>query len=169
MTKMHTLGITLLLAVSASSLAQDKAAPATPAAKPAVAAPAPAPKPAVAPAPAAAAAAAPAAAPAPAAPPAAKPAAAAAAPAAAPAPAPSTSAKADVPKKKRAVKRKPKTACTKLDDPWDNVCQVQKNAQAACKDLPVGKKAAKAKRGKAPVVATENRRQQCVDNYMRNV
>lgn len=78
--------------------------------------------------------------------------------------------KADAPKKKRvAMKRKPKNTCTKLDDPWDNVCDIQKKAQLACNDLPTGKKAAsKPKKGQAPLT-TENRRQQCVDNYMRNV
>lgn len=158
MTKMHTLGITLLFAVSASALAQDKAAPAAaPAAKPAATVPAPTPAPAMA-------------APTPAAPaPAAAPVPMAATPAAAPAPS-ATAAKADAPKKKHMVKRKPKTACTKLDDPWDNVCQVQKNAQAACKDLSTGKPAArKTAKGKSPAAAIENRRQQCMDNYMRNV
>ena len=151
MTKMHTLGITLLLAVSASALAQDKAAPA---AVPAV-------KPVTAPA-------ATMAAPAPIAP-AASPAPTAAAPAAASAPA-ATAAKADVPKKKRMVKRKSKIACTKLDDPWGNFCQVQKNAQAACRDLSTGKPAdRKTAKGKSPVATTENRRQQCLDNYMRNL
>ncbi len=68
------------------------------------------------------------------------------------------------------VKRKPKAGCTKLDDPWDNVCQIAKNAELACKDLPDGKRVAKAsKKGKAAPATTENRRKQCVDNYMRNV
>lgn len=142
MTSMHTLGITLLIAVSASALAQNKAAPTAPAAKPAVSAPATQAAPATAPA--------------------TKPAtAAAAAPAA---------DKADAPKKKRAIKRKPRTACTQLDDPWGNVCNIQKNAELACKDLPTGKKAAKkSAKGKPPATTGENRRQQCVDNYMRNV
>ena len=78
--------------------------------------------------------------------------------------------KANAPTKKRvAMKRKPKNTCTKLDDPWDNVCDIQKKAQLACNDLPTGKKVArKPKKGEVPI-ATENRRQQCVDNYMRNV
>lgn len=166
MTRMHTLGMALLLAVSASALAQDKAAPAAPAAKPAIApaaTAAPAQKPVVAPvAPAAASSVV------------AGPAA-GAKPAAAPTPAMNTAVaptadKVDAPKKKRVVKRKPKSACTKLDDPWDNICQVQKNAELACKDLPTGKKAAKpSKKGKDAAAPTENRRQQCVDNYMRNV
>ena len=86
-TRIHLSAVALLLALSGSAFAQDKAAPA---AKPAAAAPAPAP--AAAP-PAPAAAAAPASAPA-----AAKPAAALV-----------TEAKADAPPKKRVVKRKPKT------------------------------------------------------------
>lgn len=173
MTRIHSLGVALILALSASAFAQDKAAPA---AKPAPATPA---APAAAPSPAT-----------PASAPAAKPAAAAPAtasttPAAAPAPsaAPATPTpapaaakpvagtadKTDAPKpKKRVAKRKAKSACTKLDDPWDNVCQVQKNAEAACKDLPTGKKVAK-KSKKSKPVSTENRRQQCIDNYMRNV
>ena len=146
-TRIHWSAVALLLALSGSAFAQDKAAPA---AKPAAAAPAPAP--AAAP-PAPAAAAAPASAPA-----AAKPAAALV-----------TEAKADAPPKKRVVKRKPKTACTKLDDPWDNVCAIQKNAEVACRDLPTGKRVAKnAKKGTAPV-AMENKRAQCVNGYMRNV
>ena len=79
-------------------------------------------------------------------------------------------AKSGAPMKKRVAKRKPKSTCTKLDDPWDNVCQIQKNAELACKDLPVGKKVAKkSAKGKQVPVSTENRRKQCVDNYMRNV
>lgn len=78
--------------------------------------------------------------------------------------------KADAPKKKRvAMKHKPKNTCTKINDPWDNVCDIQKMAQLACNDLPTGKKVAKKpKKGEAPMT-TENWRQQCVDNYMRNV
>ena len=146
-TRIHLSAVALLLALSGSAFAQDKAASA---AKPAAAAPAPAPA-AAPPAPAAAAAPAPA-------PAAAKPAAALV-----------TEAKADAPPKKRVVKRKPKTACTKLDDPWDNVCAIQKNAEVACRDLPTGKRVAKnAKKGTAPV-AMENKRAQCVNGYMRNV
>ena len=193
MTRLHTLGLALLMAVSASALAQDKAAPA--AAKPAVATPAASPA-TTPPAASAAPAATPTAVPAAAAPPAAsaaaaKPAAApsttapavalpavapapsaATAPAAKPAaaPAPVTAEKSAAPAKKRMVKRKPKAGCTKLDDPWDNVCQIAKNAELACKDLPDGKRVAKAsKKGKAAPATTENRRKQCVDNYMRNV
>ena len=141
MMRMHTFGLALLMAVSVSALAQDKAAPAA--------------KPPAAPAAAAA-----------------KPSAAAPAPQAAAAPAKPTMAadKSQAPKKKRVAKRTSKVACTKLDDPWDNVCQISKNAAVACKDLPVGKPAArKSKKGKAPAPATENRRQQCIDSYMRNV
>ena len=177
-TRIHLSAVALLLALSGSAFAQDKAAPA---AKPAAAAPAPAPA-AAPPAPAAAAA-----------PPAPAPAAAPVGPAAkpvsavsaAPAPTPAaaattaaaakpaaalvTEAKSDAPPKKRVVKRKPKTACTKLDDPWDNVCAIQKNAEVACRDLPTGKRVAKnAKKGTAPV-AMENKRAQCVNGYMRNV
>ena len=176
-TRIHLSAVALLLALSGSAFAQDKAAPA---AKPAAAAPAPAPA-AAPPAPAAAAAPAPAPAAAPVVPPA-KP---ASAVSAAPAPTPAaattpaaaakpatalvTEAKADAPPKKRVVKRKPKTACTKLDDPWDNVCTIQKHAEVACRDLPTGKRVAKnAKKGTAPV-AMENKRAQCVNGYMRNV
>ncbi len=193
MTRLHTLGLALLMALSASALAQDKAAPA--AAKPAVATSAASPA-TTPPAASAAPAATPTAVPAAAAPPAAsaaaaKPAAApsatapavalpavapapsaATAPAAKPAaaPAPVTAEKSAAPAKKRMVKRKPKAGCTKLDDPWDNVCQIAKNAELACKDLPDGKRVAKAsKKGKAAPATTENRRKQCVDNYMRNV
>ena len=187
MTRLHALGLGLLLAMTVPAYSQDKAAPKpAPAAAPAATAPAPASPttPATAPAattPLAATAAAkpattasptPAAAPVAAAPavaPAAAPAAAAAKPAAAPA-APMAAEKADAPKKRRvAMKRKPKDTCTKLDDPWDNVCDIRKKAQLACNDLPTGQKAAKKpKKGQTPMT-TENRRQQCVDNYMRNV
>ena len=176
-TRIHLSAVALLLALSGSAFAQDKAAPA---AKPAAAAPVPAPA-AAPPAPAAAAAPAPAPAAAPVGPvakpvsavsaaPAPTPAAAATpAGAAKPATALVTEAKADAPPKKRVVKRKPKTACTKLDDPWDNVCAIQKNAEVACRDLPTGKRVAKnAKKGTAPV-AMENKRAQCVNGYMRNV
>ena len=157
-TRIHLSAVALLLALSGSAFAQDKAAPA---AKPAAAAPAPAPA-AAPPAPAAAAAPAPAPAPTPAA-------ATTTAAAAKPAAALVTEAKSDAPPKKRVVKRKPKTACTKLDDPWDNVCAIQKNAEVACRDLPTGKRVAKnAKKGTAPV-AMENKRAQCVNGYMRNV
>ncbi len=78
--------------------------------------------------------------------------------------------KADAPKQKRvAMKRKPKNTCTKLDDPWDNVCDIQKKAQMACNDLPTGKKVARKPKKGEPPITTDNRRQQCVDNYMRNV
>lgn len=81
-----------------------------------------------------------------------------------------TAEKSTAPAKKRMTKRNPKTACTKLDDPWDNVCQIRKHAELACKDLPDGKKTARAsKKGKSAPVTSENRRKQCVDNYMRNV
>ena len=146
MTRLHALGFGLLLAMAAPAYSQDKAAPkAAPAAAPAAVMPAAS---AVAPA-------------------AAKPA--AAKPAAVP-DVPLVADKADAPKKKRvAVKRKPKNTCTQLDDPWDNVCDIQKKAQLACNDLPTGKKAAKKpQKGQVPMT-TENRRQQCVDNYMRNV
>ena len=183
MTRLHTLGLALLMAVSGSALAQDKApaaakpavttptAPAAPVAAPPAAAPAiPA---ATAPPAASAAAAKP-----PAAPTAAAPAGTAAAPATATAPAakpaaapvPVTTEKSAAPAKKRMVKRKPIAGCTKLDDPWDNICQITKNAELACKDLPDGKRVAKAsKKGQAAPVTTGNRRKQCVDNYMRNV
>ena len=118
--------------------------------------------------------------------PAAAPAAAAPAPApapvaAAPAPAakPVVAAAADKPKaaKKRYVKRgmKQRPVCTKLDDPWDNICNVQKNAQVACRDLPTGAKKvtwvknAKGKKVRKIVTPTENKRKICVDSYMRNV
>ena len=165
MTRLHALGLGLLLAMTAPAFSQDKAAPKpAPAAAPAAAAPAAAAKPSVVPAPPVV----PAATMPAAAKPAAKPAT-AAKPAAVPA-APMAAEKADAPKKKRvAMKRKPKNTCTKLDDPWDNVCDIQKKAQLACNDLPTGKKAAsQPKKGQAPLT-TENRRQQCVDNYMRNV
>ena len=54
--------------------------------------------------------------------------------------------------------------CVQLDDPWDNLCAIQKKAQIACADLPVGKRKA---RKSAPVVG--NPRKECVDSYMRNV
>ena len=179
MTRLHALGLGLLLAMAAPAFSQDKAAPKpAPATAPATAAPAaPAkgpvvPAPAVVPAATTPAAASPAAKPATAtspAPAAAPVAAGTAKPAAASA-APMTAEKVDAPKKKRVtMKRKPKNTCTKLDDPWDNVCDIQKKAQLACNDLPTGKKVAKkSKKSQAPVT-TENRRQQCVDNYMRNV
>ena len=127
-TRIHLSGVALLIALSGSAFAQDKAAPVAKPAAPAA--------PAVA----------------------AKPAAALV-----------TEAKADAPPKKHVVNRKPKTVCTKLDDPWDNVCAIQKNAEIACSDLPAGKKVVKnAKKDTAPVTL-ENQRAQCVSGYMRNV
>lgn len=153
-TLIHLSGVALLLALSGSAFSQDKAAPA---AKPAAAAPAAAP---MAPS-------APVASPSPAPAPVAAPAAPAAA--AKPATALITEAKVDAPPKRRVIKRQPKTACTKLDDPWDNLCAIQKNAEVACRDLPTGKKVAnKAKKG-TDSVSLENKRAQCVNGYMRNV
>lgn len=77
-------------------------------------------------------------------------------------------AKADAPKKKRGTKRKTGNACNQLDDPWDNICAIKKNAEVACRDLPTGKKAARKSKKDAPA-ATENKRMQCIDGYMRNV
>ena len=173
MKRIHTLGLALLVALTVPAWAQDKAA--APAAKPAAPTPAPAAAPAATTAPAAAVA--PAAKPAASAASASAPATSAPAPVAAPVPAAASvpapapvAAAADAPKKKRVVARKPKAPCTKLDDPWDNVCAIQKNAENACKDLPDGKKMAKkSKKKDAAPVAAENRRAQCVSGYMRNV
>ena len=79
--------------------------------------------------------------------------------------------------KKRSAKRvmKQRAVCTKLDDPWDNICNVHKNAQVACKDLPTGVKKvtwvknAKGKKVRKLVGPTENKRKTCIDSYMRNV
>jgi hypothetical protein len=146
-------GVALLTALCAqAALAQP-----APAAKPAPApAAAPAPAPAAAPAPAPAATAAPVI-PTP-------------APIAAPmaAPAPAAAPAADAPKK-RYVARKPRAACTKLDDPWDNLCAIQKKADVACADLPTGKRAAARKRGAPAAPVVGNPRKECVDSYMRNV
>ena len=81
------------------------------------------------------------------------------------------SAVPDNPKKKRVAKRVPnKPVCTKLDDPWDNMCDVQKKAALACQDLPEAKKVAKrVRKGEAPPVPGVNQRQQCIESYMRNV
>jgi hypothetical protein len=139
----HRAGVVLMTALCVQS------AFAQPAAAPAPAAPAPA------------ATAAPAAAAAPVPAPMAAPAPTAATAAAAPAP-----VAAEAPKKKRYVARK-RSSCTKLDDPWDNLCAIQKKAQVACADLPTGKgRAAMRKRG-APMIG--NPRKECVDSYMRNV
>ena len=89
-------------------------------------------------------------------------------------------AKVAAPVKKRTKyskysKRTMKPACTKLDDPWDNLCTIKKNAQTACNDLNANKRQVtyvKNKRGKMVKTykkATANQRQQCVDAYMRNV
>lgn len=76
----------------------------------------------------------------------------------------------DAPKKKRIAKRTPKPACTKLDDPWDNLCDVQKKAALACQDLPEAKKEAKrSRKGETPAAPGVNQRQQCIESYMRNV
>lgn len=86
------------------------------------------------------------------------------------APAQATNAVPDAPKKKRVAKRAPKPACTKLDDPWDNMCNVQKKAALACQDLPEAKKVVKrARKGEAPPAPGVNQRQQCIESYMRNV
>jgi len=83
---------------------------------------------------------------------------------AAPADAAPATASADAPKKRRHVSRRPRMGCVQLDDPWDNLCAIQKKAEVACADLPTGKR--RAKRA-APVVG--NPRKACVDSYMRNV
>jgi hypothetical protein len=70
--------------------------------------------------------------------------------------------------KKRYVARKPRSSCTKLDDPWDNLCAIQQKANVACADLPTGKRAARTRRG-APAPVIGNPRRECVDSYMRNV
>jgi len=152
----HRLGCTLVTVLCMqAALAQDKAAPAAPAP---AAAPAAAPVPAPAPAPAAA----PAATASPVMPSPAPVAAAAAAPAEKP-------AAAEAPKKKRYIARR-RSSCTLLDDPWDNLCVIQKKAQIACSDLPAGKRkvAMRNKRGMPPPVIG-NPRKECVDAYMRNV
>ena len=89
-------------------------------------------------------------------------------------------AKAVKPMKKRTkyskrTMRTMKSACTKLDDPWGDLCAIKKNAQTACNDLNANKRQVvlmKNKRGKMVKTtkkATANQRQQCVDAYMRNV
>jgi len=87
------------------------------------------------------------------------------------APTQAASAVPDAPKKKRVAKRVAnKPACTKLDDPWDNMCDVQKKAALACQDLPEAKKVAKpVRKGEATPVAGVSQRQQCIESYMRNV
>jgi len=96
-------------------------------------------------------------------------AAAAPAPMPAAAPAPAAAAAVDAPKKRRYAARRSSAGCTKLDDPWDNLCTIQQKAQVACADLPAGRgKAIRNKRGSvAPVVG--NPRKECVDAYMSNV
>ena len=126
-TRIQLSGVALMLALSGSALAQDKAAPTT------------------------------------------TPTAAAAPAAPIPAAAQVTKAKADAPPKKRVVKRTPKTACTKLDDPWDNLCAIQKKAEAACRDLPTGKKVPNNAKKGTDSVTLENKRARCVNGYMRNV
>ena len=86
------------------------------------------------------------------------------APAAAPMADAAPAAAADAPKKHRRVARRLRLACVQLDDPWDNLCAIQKKAEIACGDLPNGKR--KAKRSAAVV---GNPRKECVDSYMRNV
>jgi hypothetical protein len=78
-------------------------------------------------------------------------------------------AAADAPKKKRYVARRSRSSCTKLDDPWDNLCAIQKKAQVACADLPTGKGRAMRKRGAPSAPMVGNPRKECVDSYMRNV
>jgi glucose/arabinose dehydrogenase len=93
---------------------------------------------------------------------------AAAAPTAAPAAAPAA-AKPAMKKRTSYRKGKPKAVCTKLDDPWDNVCAIKKKAEVACKDQPTGKKV-RVKEGKRTKwVKGENKRAACIDAYMKNV
>jgi len=82
--------------------------------------------------------------------------------------APMAAANADAPKKRRYVTRRSRSACTPLDDPWDNLCVIQKKAQIACADLPAGNRQRASKRG-APPPVVGNPRKECVDSYMRNV
>jgi hypothetical protein len=75
------------------------------------------------------------------------------------------------PKKRRYVSSRKRFACTPLDDPWDNLCTIQKKAEVACADLSNGK--ARAMRGKrakeAPPPVVGNPRQECINAYMNNV
>ncbi len=140
----HRVSLGLMTALCVQAAVAQGAAPAAPAAAPApapaAATPAPPPAPAAAPAPA---------------------------PAAAAAPAPAD-AKPAAPAKKRYVARR-KSNCVLLDDPWDNLCAIQKKADVACADLSTGKRRVAMRKGaKAPVVVG-NPRKECVDNYMRNV
>ncbi len=149
----HRLGCTLLAVLCVqSAYAQDKAAPMAPA--PAAAAPAPAAAP-----PAVATPVMPAPMPEPAA-------------MTAPAKGAPDKPAAEAPKKRHYVARRPRSSCTLLDDPWDNLCMIQKKAEVACSDLSVGKRRAamRHKRGQMPPpMVVGNPRKECVDAYMRNV
>jgi hypothetical protein len=92
------------------------------------------------------------------------------APMAAPAMAATDKPAAEAPKKRHYVSRKARTSCTMLDDPWDNLCTIQKKAEIACSDLPTGKRRVSMPRkgAMAPQVIGDPRKA-CVDAYMSNV
>ncbi|MBL8381619.1 MAG: hypothetical protein JNM90_00985 [Burkholderiales bacterium] len=79
---------------------------------------------------------------------------------------------------RRAVKRRGARAdagmgCEKVNDPWGDLCQIRKNAEAACSDLSPPAKAKTARKSRkaapAPAAAAPDQRRECVDAYMRNV
>jgi hypothetical protein len=76
------------------------------------------------------------------------------------------------PKKRRAARILPASDCEPVNDPWQNICTIRKNAQTACGDLDTPTRAAPARKRRtappAPVVKRDLR-QECIDAYMRNV
>jgi hypothetical protein len=76
------------------------------------------------------------------------------------------------PKKRRAARILPASDCEPVNDPWQNICAIRKNAQTACGDLDTPTRATPARKRRtaepAPVVKRDLRRE-CVDAYMRNV
>lgn len=96
-------------------------------------------------------------------------------PASAPAAGPAATAAANpapaAPRKRRAVRRSMALGCEPVQDPWENLCKIRKNAETACSDLaaPARSKAARRARMAQPTEAPRDRRQECIDAYMRNV
>lgn len=75
------------------------------------------------------------------------------------------------PKKRRVARRSMAPGCERVNDPWENLCKIRKNAEVACSDLgaPSRAKASRNVRKGATTAAQRNMRQECVNAYMRNV
>ena len=87
------------------------------------------------------------------------------------APAAAEKAPMNVPKKRRVARKSMALGCEPVNDPWQNLCKIRKNAEVACSDLgaPTRAKASRNVRKGVATAAQRNMRQDCVNAYMRNV